>query len=124
MMRPGGFLSVPEHTGLVMSVDGVPMFRSSRWSIWPIQFSISSLPPSIRMNVENLLLAGVCLGPVKPDIAVILKSILKRLEQLKSEGLAIQSPEGPKVMKATLLLGVFDLPAKAMALNSIQFNGK
>ena len=76
------------------------------------------------MNIENLLLAGVWLGPVKPNLAIILKPILERLERLKSEGIPFQSPAGPKICKATLLLGVFDLPAKAMALNTVQFNGK
>lgn len=29
LMQPGQFLSVPEHTGLVLCSDGVPLFKSS-----------------------------------------------------------------------------------------------
>ena len=29
LSRPGKFLSVPEHTGLILSTDGVPLFKSS-----------------------------------------------------------------------------------------------
>ena len=121
MMQSGGFLSVPESTGLIMCIHGVPMFRASRWSVWPVQLSITSLPPEVRMDLENLLLAGVWLGPVKPDVSVIL---MQQIEKLRTKGIRFMSPEGPKVLKATLLIGVFDLPAKAMALNFVQFNGK
>ncbi len=29
LMVPGEFLSVPEHTGLILCTDGVPLFKSS-----------------------------------------------------------------------------------------------
>ncbi len=29
LMEPGNFLSVPEHTGLILCSDGVPLFKSS-----------------------------------------------------------------------------------------------
>ena len=29
LMEPGEFLSVPEHTGLILCSDGVPLFKSS-----------------------------------------------------------------------------------------------
>lgn len=122
-MQPGEFLSVPEHTGLVMCADGVPLFKASKWSLWPILLSITSLPPEIRMNIENLLLAGVWLGPVKPDLSIILKPIVERIEQLRTRGIPFLSPVGPKTLKAQLVVGVFDLPAKAMALNCTQYNG-
>ena len=42
-------------------------------SLWPIELSITSLPPHIRMNVDYLLLGGIWLGPVKPDMRTILQ---------------------------------------------------
>ena len=33
------------------------------------------------------------------------------------------TPEGTKVLKAKLLIGVFDFPAKVSALNVVQYNG-
>ena len=35
-MRSGGFLAVPQHTGLVLCADGVALFKSSNNSFWPI----------------------------------------------------------------------------------------
>ena len=49
--------------------------------------------------------------------------MLDRIHCLYREGLALSTPNGPKVLKARLLFAVFDLPAKAMALNCMQYNG-
>ena len=62
------FFSVPEHTGLIMNTDGIPVFKSSKSSLWPI-LSVASLPP-IRMNKDYILLAGVWFGHVKPQPAL------------------------------------------------------
>lgn len=75
------------------------------------------------MNLKNLLLAGIWLGPVKPDMSIILKPILERIHGLYQEGITIQTPIGRKCLRAKLLCCVFDLPARAMALNLIQWNG-
>lgn len=90
-------------------------------SLWPIQMCTTSLPPHIRMDVDYLLLGGIWLGPVKPDMNIILEPVLKRINHLD---ITIDVPTGKKQLKAKLLLGVFDLPAKAMAMNFTQFNGK
>lgn len=90
-------------------------------SIWPVQLAITSLPPAIRMDVDCLLLAGVWLGPVKPNMKLILEPIIDIINQIDIE---INISGSTKHLKAKLLLGVFDLPAKAMALNTVQFNGK
>ena len=70
------------------------------------------------MNAEYLILAGVWLGPVKPNMKMILKPIIQRINEIN-----IPLHEG-RNLRAKLLLGVFDLPAKAMALNCTQFNGQ
>ena len=90
-------------------------------SLWPIELSITSLPPHIRMNVEYLLLGGVWLGSVKPDMNNILQPIIEKVNSLD---VSINTPEGIKHLKAKLLLGVFDLPAKAAAVNMMQYNGR
>ena len=58
-----GFLSIPEHTGLILCADGVPVFKSSSGQLWPFYLSVTSFPLEIRMKAENLLLAGVWFGP-------------------------------------------------------------
>jgi len=36
------------HISLQMDTDGVSLFRSSTFSIWPVYFVINELPPHIR----------------------------------------------------------------------------
>ena len=124
LMQPGKFLSIPENTGFLLNTDGVPVFKSSKCTLWPVYLAISSLPPYIRMNSDYILLAGVWSGPIKPDIAQLLAPILANIRQLNSKGIAVQTPDGVKRVRAKLLLGLFDAPAKAVATNMKQYNGK
>ena len=36
LMKPGKFLSVPEHAGLIINTDGVQIFNSAKHSVWPV----------------------------------------------------------------------------------------
>ena len=42
LMKPGGFLAVPENTGLTLRSDGVDLFKSSQQSFWPILLAVTS----------------------------------------------------------------------------------
>ena len=55
---------------------------------------------------------------------LLLKPIMKKLRRLRMLGVTIETPHGPATYRAKLELAVFDLPAKAAALCSKQFNGK
>ena len=123
LSKPGGFLAVPEHTGLILCSDGVQLFKSSRQSFWPILLAVTSLPPGIRMNAENIILAGIWQGPVKPPMELILSPVLDKIDFIKTEGIPVSTPVGLRTVRACLLLAVFDLPAKAMATNMTQYNG-
>lgn len=123
LQGPGGFLSVPEHTGLILCSDGVQLFKSAQQSFWPILLAVTGLPPGIRMNAENLLLAGAWQGTVKPPMNVVLGQVVKSIQKLEVNGIPFQSPDGVKLIRAKLLLAVFDLPAKAIATNFLQYNG-
>ena len=123
LQQPGGFLSTPENTGFILCSDGVQLFKSSNQSFWPVLLAVTSLPPGIRMNAENLILAGVWQGSIKPPMEIILGPVIDKIQHLHSHGIQFQSPTGSKVMRAKLLIAVFDLPAKAMATNFVQYNG-
>ena len=124
LMKPSNFLSVPEHTGFIMCTDGVPMFKSSEGSLWPVYLAITSLPPLVRMNYSYLLLAGIWSGPVKPDMSTLLQPTLEKITMLNTEGVSVMTPDGHKLIRAKLLIGIFDLPAKASVTNMKQFNGE
>lgn len=125
MLKHDNFLSVPEHAGLILCCDGVQLFKSSNQSFWHILLAVSNLPPNIRMNTENVILAGVWQGTGKPPMSMILSKVLEKIEQLYTHGSLISSPnfDGVKILKAKLLMAVFDLLARASATNFLQFNG-
>ena len=122
LTEPGGFLTVPEHTGLILCLDGVRLFNSAKQSIWPILLSVTSLPPGVCMNAENVVLAGIWQGPIKPPMNLILTPVLDKIHYIKSR-IPVQTPGGKKTLRACLLLAVFDIPARAAATGINQYNG-
>ena len=70
-----GFLSHPSKISLSWYTDGVPVFKSSKISVWHFYLSINELPLEIRKKRENTLLAGLWHGDSKPDMNRFLHSI-------------------------------------------------
>ena len=74
--------------------------------------------------MQFLLVSGLWLGSVKPDMNMILKPILSKIKTLENSGKIIKTKVGKKKLRAKLILATFDLIAKAMAMKFTQFNGK
>lgn len=124
LCSPGRFFSDKHHLALSLSTDGMPLYKSSPVSIWPVYLVILNLPPSIRMNSENTILCGIWIGSSKPDMKILLDPISKYLRQLSTHGVKIKTPSGEHTIRGKLVMAVCDLPAKAIVLNSKQYNGK
>ena len=92
-------------------------------TLWPVLMFTTSLPPEVRMNVENMLVGALWLGPCKPSMEVLFPPVLSKIDLLFNNGLEFNTQHGKKVLKAKIVAAVFDFPAKAMALNVVQFNG-
>ena len=50
---PGGFLSEPYNISVKLNTDGVAIFRSSQFGVWPLFFLVNELPPSLRYTIIN-----------------------------------------------------------------------
>ncbi len=118
------FFSSPGKLALSLNTDGVPLFKSSSVSLWPVYLVLLNLPAIIRMKAENVLLGGLWVGPTKLPMKLLLEPIMKKLPQLCTQGLTITTPTGLSTIRFKLLMGIFDLPAKAAVLCAKQFNGK
>lgn len=106
------------------NTDGVPLFKSSKFSLWPLYFAINELPCPQRFQKENMILAGLWYGESKPLMLNFLKPFHTVLSKLETDGMDATSPSGERfTTKAILLLGTCDMPAKCMVCNSTQFNG-
>ncbi|KAL5493754.1 hypothetical protein EMCRGX_G014976 [Ephydatia muelleri] len=123
-LRKDADLQTNSFLALGISTDGVALFKSSKTSLWPVYLLIQNLPPQVRFKGENIILCGIWQGSRKPDMNVLLKPVVKSIQQLKEHGVIIQTPIGPKLYHAKLVLGIFDAPAKASVLCEKQFNGE
>ena len=120
LMKDGGFLTCSENVGLILCTDGVPVFKTSSGSLWPVYLAVTSIKPENRMKMKQVIVAALWHGPTKPVINIVLQPILDSIESIKCQGI----PIGDKVLRAQLVMAVFDLPAKAAATNTKQFNGE
>ena len=123
-MQPGGFLSGQKNISLTWNTDGIPVFKSSKYSIWPLYFAINELAPQKRWCSDNVMLAGLWFGPDKPNVLTFLKPFTESMSKLH-KGIELYSPDikASFVCRGMLLCGTCDLPAKAMVYNMNQFNG-
>lgn len=76
------------------------------------------------MKSENVLLCGLWYGPTKPRMSDLLGPVLKNIRRLAFSGLSIMLPAGLRTIRAKIVVGIFDLPAKAAVLCAKQFNGE
>ena len=119
-----GFLKDYRNISFLYNTDGVPIFKSSKYSLWPLFLAINELPYSQRFRRNNMLLAGVWFGPDKPFMLTFLKPFHTVFHQLETNGVCILNPSGEEITLRTILLcGTCDLPARCLVCNSIQFNG-
>ena len=125
LMSPNRILSSQNNISLTWNIDGLPVFNSSKFSLWPCYFIVNELPYRLRLLKENIIIGGLWFGEVKPNMHVFLKPIIAELATLERDGIEVQSPSTPHpfVSKVILLAGTCDLPAKCLILNTIQFNG-
>lgn len=72
-MQPGEFLSQHNNISFIWNTDGIPVFKSSKYCIWPLYFAISELPPHKRWCSDSVILAGLWFGLSKPNMLTFLK---------------------------------------------------
>ena len=62
-----GFLSNTDNISFLWNTDGIPLFKSSKISIWPIFLVINELESKHRYKSENMLLAGIWYSSKNPE---------------------------------------------------------
>ena len=58
-MKPGNFLATPDNISFTWNTDGIPVLKSSKFSIWPLYFVINELPIQKRLSKKKLILGGL-----------------------------------------------------------------
>ena len=117
-------LSNQDNISLTMNTDGVPIFKSSKVSIWPLYFIINELPYKKRASRNNMILAGLWFGPSKGSMLTFLKPYHKSLLDIANKGCEMTSPDrGTFCCRVLLLVCTCDFPAKCTVMNFVQYNG-
>lgn len=70
MCKDNGPLSKPENVSFLLNTDGAPVFKSSKFSIWPIFLSINELDFKLRNLPQNMILSGLWFGADKPEMNI------------------------------------------------------
>ncbi|CAG2216785.1 unnamed protein product [Mytilus edulis] len=122
-MFDSGFLRNPNGISFSMNTDGVPVFKSSRISMWPVYMLINELPIGERKLKENIVYYGLWICSKKPVMWSYLKPLHEELSKLEDGVEMKDNKDEIFTMYASLFNCVCDLPAKCMMSNSMQFNG-
>ena len=106
--------------------DGVQIFRSSKFSIWAFILVILELPFEERYKLENIILVGLWFGEKKPQPNIFLEPFLESFRNLYKNGIEIFVKDLNTTIRLRGLItcGTCDLPAKALFLSMIQYNGR
>src|SRR5271156_6812834 len=89
---------------LTFNCDGVPIFKSSSCSIWPILCTINELPPFLRRS--HVLLASLWFGSSKPKMENFLEPFVNELIELNSNGFTWKYEDRLMTTKVRVLVGV------------------
>lgn len=115
-----------DNLSIQFNVDGIPLYRKSKYDIWPIQVIINELEPSERK--KNIMMCGLWFGIKKPNMNEFLVPFVEELKTLQGEGLKWKDTRNGratiKTTKVFTLICTSDAPARCAMQNFKQFNGK
>lgn len=118
-----GFLSNRNNISLMFYTDGIQIWKSSKYSVWPLFFCINELRYKIRTKRENILLCGLWFGKCKPRPNLFLQPFYQTFQTFANDGYAFNIPNGaPVQVKCKVLCGTCDLPAKSLFQRFKQYN--
>ncbi|KAL7299460.1 hypothetical protein TKK_0007701 [Trichogramma kaykai] len=120
---PNDYTLNPNNLTFTWNTDGVPLFKSSKISIWPFLLMINELPYRQRIKKENLILAGLWFGTDKPNPNLFMSSLVHELDEL-FQGIQIEigNPAQQIQVRGLIISGTCDLPAVALFRNMKQYN--
>ena len=113
----------PYNVSFLLNTDGVPVFKSSKMSVWPIFLMVNELPYKQRIQSSNMLLVGLWFGNTKPIIDNFTRALHNELKSMEQLGTDVVINGHEHNCKAFLIGITADLPAKCTLLNMVQFNG-
>ncbi|KAK8771075.1 hypothetical protein V5799_025682 [Amblyomma americanum] len=106
---------------LTVNSDGSPVFKSSKYSIWPVQVILNELPPLLRWS--NVMVPLLWYGKEHPSMTLLLQAFVRQLETMNVSGIVWTSADKQVCYKVFCICCCADAPARAAMQEMIQFNG-
>ncbi|XP_028981372.2 uncharacterized protein LOC114840948 isoform X2 [Esox lucius] len=108
---------------ITFSCDGVPLFKSSSQSIWPVLCTLNELPPDLRS--DHIMLTALWFGAKKPPMNMYLEPFVNECMDLHERGFDWVTSDGVHgTSKVYALILVSDSVARPLLQNFKQFNGE
>jgi hypothetical protein len=125
MKTEGGFLQPSTNNNITLTcfTDGIPLYKSSKVSLWPVYLVINEIPPRERFLRKNMLLWGVWQGVSKPHMNTFLQPFVESLSRLEQDGFTFTVDGVVLHGHARMVIATMDLPARASSLNMKHHNG-
>lgn len=122
LKKIGGPLDCTHGYSLTLNCDGVPVFKSSLFGIWPLYGIVNELPYLVRK--DNVLLLGLWFGAKKPNVNTFLKPFTSECQRLSTEGFKVTSNGTLEKCRVVGALMMCDSVARPILQNMTQFNGQ
>lgn len=108
---------------VLINTDGVQVSKSGKKSLWPIQIICNFLPPTLRFNRPNIILAGIYLDVKKPDIKSFFQPLAEEFSIINDKGIRILIDGNENILNIHVTQCSLDLPAQAMVQGINLYNG-
>ena len=123
MREENGFLACPSNNvTFTLFTDGIPLFKSSNVSLWPVYLVINELPRKERYLKKNMILLVLWQGTSKPKMNTYFKKLIVDLSHIYDHGISLSINNQSVMCKAMLVVPTMDLQVRAYVLNMTQHN--
>jgi hypothetical protein len=114
--------SFPNFISLTCNTDGVPVFSSSKVSLWPVYYVVNEMPLANRRKC--IILHALWSGIGKPRIECLFQPVVSELKHLFDVGFKWMRGNVECITKVCLGLVCCDSVARPLLQRFKQFNGR
>ena len=108
---------------LLVYADGVQPANSFKQECWPVIFTITELPRTLRDSFRNKLIAGIYIGNSKPTSDILFENLLHQICELNINGVTIVSDGNVIQLKVNFYGLLCDGPATSISMNMVSHSG-
>ena len=105
------------------SIDGVPVFKSSKYSLWPFSFVLDELPYRVRRR--NVMIGALWFGDSKMNVDLVFSKLVPYLNSFQDDAVHWFTSAGlPVASRIIFTKCSVDSPARCMIQGLTQYNGE